>query len=324
MACPADSDPHLMRARGAALRNIAAARPGWPEAALSFWTTRPMGDALDAPFQERLTHANPRFSELFDCKTAPVGKMSSEIFGTTSNFVFISRETEQAYFTSYHVVSSFIAGVHRGIAPAAEGILLLVSRVGRLLHCAFAIEGVYIGGALREWILGIWLLPPDPTRQLTSDGQFARVPLQNVPLTMPHTPISLSSSPSAPSAVATSLLSRTSPTDPPLPCPASRLSSFAAPVSQSWFLYTPDSEKHQLVRVQARKRDCEEGLQWQCTFCYRLDTPEKRCDVLSASTSVCESGWRWPLFVYIYALSVCAYHVECAILCVRTPIGTVN
>lgn len=280
MACSADSDPHLMRARGAALCHIAAARPGWPEAALSFWTTRPMGDTLDAPFQERLTHANPRFTELFDCKTAPIGKMSSEIFGTTSNFVFISPETEQAYFTSYHVVSSFIAGVHRGIAPAAEGILLLVSRVGRLLHCAFAIEGVYIAGALREWILGIWLLPPDPSRQLTSDGRFSRIPLQSVPLRVSHCQLSTSSSTSASSSAAASLISHfPAPTDlSPLDRPVARLSSFAAPVSQSWFLYTPDSERHQLVRVQARKRDCDEGLQWQCTFCYRLDTPEKRCD----------------------------------------------
>lgn len=160
--------------RKLALNQLLAKRPGLPPPAVSFWRRLP----VYSPFQATLLWWNSTFAELCDIPNLREGMTAGEIFLRPEEARFISKDTETAHIASMQLLCAIAAGFHHDAASRGEGIIVHISRVGRVRRCFMDMAAIYLCGQLKEMLLVEWPLP-DSTEPYIVTGGFIKMPNPN-------------------------------------------------------------------------------------------------------------------------------------------------
>lgn len=115
-----DVDLELNRARMELLRRITREHADLGEPCFSLWSTRPPNQE-SVGFQDHLRGANNRFNELSDVPVTTVGMLGGDVFVEPKQLVFLSNDVASAYINSVMMITQLIAGIHKGLAPRADG-----------------------------------------------------------------------------------------------------------------------------------------------------------------------------------------------------------
>ena len=64
---------------------------------------------------------NNRFNELSDVPVTTVGMLGGDVFVEPKQLVFLTNDVASAYINSVTMITHLIAGIHKGLAPRADG-----------------------------------------------------------------------------------------------------------------------------------------------------------------------------------------------------------